>query len=69
MPTLLQIGASLGMGSTGRIAEEIAALARTDGWKTYMAHGSRYVGKSQMNAIQIGSKLDEYIHFGQNLFF
>ena len=67
MFTLLQIGASLGMGSTGRIAEEIAALARANGWKTYMAHGSRYVGKSLMNTIQIGSILDECIHFGQNL--
>ena len=68
MPTLLQIGASLALGSTGRISEDIATLARAKGWETYMAHGSRYVGKSQMKNIHIGSKLDEYIHFGQGLF-
>ena len=68
MPSVLQIGASLALGSTGRISEDIATLARAKGWDTYMAHGSRYVGKSQMKSIHIGSKLDEYIHFGQGLF-
>ena len=67
MPTILQIGASLALGSTGRISEDIATLARTAGWDTYMAHGSRYVGRSEMIPIHVGSKLDEYIHFAQGL--
>lgn len=65
---LLQINVTANWGSTGKIAESIGLVAQMRGWEIYMAHGSRYVCRSQMKSIQIGSKLDEFIHFGQGLF-
>lgn len=62
MPKLLQINVTLGNGSTGRIAEQIAEKATLHGWDCYMAHGGRYVGKSQFPAFQVSSKYDNYIH-------
>ena len=63
MPTLLQLDTCLGVGSTGRIAEMIGELARNVGWRTYMAHGSRFVNSSSMTSIQMGGMLDEYGHY------
>lgn len=63
MPTLLQFDTCLGSGSTGRIAEIIGDLARDAGWQTYMAHGSRFVKKTSMTAIQVGNKMHEYKHY------
>lgn len=62
MPKVLQIDSCLGIGSTGRIAEGIATAARKSGWDTYMAHGARYIGKTEQIPIMVGSKLDEYQH-------
>lgn len=64
---LLQINACVGVRSTGRIAESIGVCAQKRGWDTYIAHGARYTGKSAMSAIQIGTKLSEYIHYVQGL--
>lgn len=62
MPTLLQINATLNSGSTGKIAEQIAMTATKHGWNCFLAHGGRYLGKSQFNAIQVSSKMDNYTH-------
>lgn len=62
MPKLLQINVTLGSGSTGRIAEQIAEKAKAHGWDCFMAHGGRYVGKSDFKAIQVSSRFDNYIH-------
>ena len=62
MPTLLQINATLNSGSTGKIAEQIAITATKHGWNCFLAHGGRYIGKSQFEAIQVSSKMDNYIH-------
>lgn len=62
MPKLVQINATCNWGSTGRIAEQIGLLARTDGWDCYIVHGARYVRKSELNAIPVGSKFDDTLH-------
>lgn len=62
MPTLIQINTTLNFGSTGRIAEQIALLAQEYGWKCYIAHGARYVNKSQIKSIQIGTKFGNIFH-------
>lgn len=69
MPILLQIDSCLGILSTGRITESIGALAKTCGWKCYIAHGARFVGESRMNSIPVVTKFGEYIHYAQSLFF
>jgi len=69
MPVLLQIDSCLGIGSTGRISESIGSLAKARGWNCYIAHGARYVGKTQLNSIQVGTKLGEYSHIVQSLLF
>lgn len=62
MPTLLQINVSLNKGSTGRIAEQIGALARNKGWETYIVHGARYKCNSEMYSIQSVSLFQEREH-------
>lgn len=68
MPRLLQIDSCRGILSTGRITESIGRLASECGWDCHIAHGARYVGRSQMSSYQIGSVMDEYIHFAGSLF-
>ena len=67
MPKLLQIDSCRGILSTGKISEQIGALARANGWETYIAHGARYVGYSDMISYQIGSQYSEYMHFAKSL--
>ncbi|WP_455637909.1 glycosyltransferase [Parabacteroides sp.] len=67
MPILLQIDSCLGILSTGRISESIGLLALKNGWDCYIAHGARYVGKSQMKTIQVVTKTGEYLHYAQSL--
>lgn len=62
MPKLVQINTTLNTGSTGRIAEQIAILAQNNGWDCYIAHGARYVNSSHIKTIQIGNRIDNYIH-------
>jgi len=62
MPKLLQINTTLNYGSTGRIAEQIALLAQSKGWDCYIAHGARYINKSAIQSIQIGTKWGNYFH-------
>lgn len=69
MPRLLQIDSCLGILSTGRITEGIAALASENGWECYIAHGARYVGRSKMRSYQVDTRLGEYLHFAGSLLF
>lgn len=62
MPILLQINTTLNSGSTGRIVEQISLMAEAEGWECYIAHGARYVNKSQFKTIQIGCKLENILH-------
>lgn len=67
---LLQIDACLNVGSTGRIAEDLAKLAQEHGWECYHIHGSRYVNPpSRMITYQPGSVADEYIHYAEHRLF
>lgn len=69
MPKLLQINTSLNKGSTGRIAEQIASLARSNGWETYVVHGARYVNKSDMYSLQVVTPLEERLHAIKSMLF
>lgn len=62
MSTLLQINTTLNLGSTGRIAEQIAIMAEAQGWNCYIAHGARYVNPSKIHSIQIGTKWSNILH-------
>lgn len=69
MPTLLHVNTTLNSGSTGRIAEQISLMAEAEGWNCYIAHGARYVNKSQLKTIRIGSKLGNIFHAIEGEFF
>lgn len=69
MPTLLQVNTTVGRGSTGRIAEIIASLAKSNSWSCYIAHGSRYVGTSNSSRYQVSNKIHEVFHFFYTRFF
>lgn len=62
IPIVLQINSTLNWGSTGRIAEQIAILAETRGFKCYIAHGARFINKSSIETIKIGTKFGNYVH-------
>ena len=62
MASILQINATCNWGSTGHIAEQIATLAEERGLDCYVAHGARYVRKSSIKTIPIGSKMGNEVH-------
>ena len=67
---LLQIDTCLGTGSTGRITENIARLAQSQGWECSIVHGARFVKRpSCMHDIQSVSKMGEYMHYVEGLLF
>ena len=65
---IIQINTGIGFGSIGRIAVQIGALVEQEGGICYYAHGSRYIAHTSPNAIRIGSKLEDYIHYAISLF-
>lgn len=62
MPKLFQINVTLNVGSTGRIVEQIGSLAVSQGWEVWIAHGPRFINKSEHNTYQICTLLEEKIH-------
>lgn len=58
---ILQINASVNSGSTGRIAEDIGKVMRTNGHESFIAYG-RGNRRSQSELIKIGSEVDVYLH-------
>ena len=67
MPKLLQINTSLNCNSTGKIAEQIGLLAKSQGWECYIAHGPRFVKDSSLHSYQVESKAGEKIHWLKSL--
>lgn len=63
MPRLFQINTTIGRGSTGRIAELISLLAKKEGWECFIAHGSRFVGGSEMFSFQVSGRFAELRHY------
>lgn len=66
MPKLLQINVTANWGSTGKIAEQIGTCAMSHDWESYMAYG-RMMNPSQSILIKVGSRLDVYKHYVENL--
>lgn len=64
MPKLLQINITANWGSTGKIAEQIGLCAINHGWESYVAYG-RYSNPSKSHLIKVGSKIDTYLHYGE----
>ncbi len=65
---IVQINTGIGFGSIGRIADQIGSLVEKEGDVCYYAHGSRYIVHSSPFAIKIGTKFEDYIHYGISLF-
>lgn len=63
MPKLLIINVALNWGSTGRIAEQVGALAKDDGWDVMIAHGARYQNPSEFDHYQVSTSLEEKVHW------
>ena len=60
---VLQINSVYGLGSTGRIATDIASRLRENNIESYIAYG-RETTIDNDHTLRIGSKLDYYIHGG-----
>lgn len=68
MKRLLQINATCNWGSTGRIADSIAAIASKQGWDCYLAHGGRYINPTNQKSIRVSSRIDNYFHAFKGVF-
>ncbi len=64
MPCLLQINFVANIGSTGRIAEQIGAMALSKGWSSYIAYG-RGARPSESHTFRVGTSFDFYFHGAQ----
>ena len=61
MKRLLQINVTANVGSTGRIAEQLGAMAKVNGWDSYIAYG-RSVSTSKSKLIRVGNAIDVLYH-------
>lgn len=69
MPRLLQINECLNF-STGKIAQSIGDTAILEGWESYITFSSREPEvPSKSKVIKVGTILNSYIHYAENLFF
>lgn len=68
MPKLFHINICSAVLSTGKIVEDICKVALRHGWDTYTAWG-RFAKPSVSKQIQVGNKLDTYIHYAAHKFF
>lgn len=66
MKTLLQLNCTANWGSTGKIAEQIGQCAMAHGWDSYIAYG-RMRNPSKSKLIRVGSRLNPYEHYAENL--
>lgn len=67
MPKLLQLNECLNF-STGKIAQSIGEAAMRNGWGSYIAYSSREsLVPCKSKVIEVGSKIDPYIHYAENL--
>ena len=58
---ILQIGIEVNSGSTGKITEQIGAVARKNGFESYITY-ARGFNPSDSNVIKIGNKLSIFMH-------
>jgi putative colanic acid biosynthesis glycosyltransferase len=65
---VLQINSVCGIGSTGRIATDIHAILKEEGFESYIAYG-RDFPKNCETAIRVGNKLDNYAHVAKTRLF
>ncbi|MCC8114762.1 MAG: glycosyltransferase [Bacteroidales bacterium] len=68
MKRVVQINSVSGIGSTGRIAEQIGRLAIKAGWESHIAFGREGI-PSKSQTFRIGGKIDNYMHFLQSRLF
>ncbi len=68
MPKLFQINADANWGSAGTITEQISNLVLENGWNSYVAYG-RDINPSKAHLFRVGSKVDVYEHYVENIFF
>lgn len=68
MPKLLQINVVNNVLSTGKIVEDIAKVAVSNGWESFVAYG-RYSKTSISREIRIGSMFDVYEHYMEHRLF
>lgn len=67
MPKLLQLNECLNF-STGKITQSIGETAMRNGWDSYIAYSSREsLVSCKSKVIKVGSKIDPYIHYAENL--
>jgi len=59
---LLQINTTVNTGSTGRLTEEIGQILQEQGHESYIAYKNAGPNGSRSKTIQIGNKLDIYMH-------
>lgn len=65
---LLQINECLHF-STGKITQQIGEAAIADGWESYIAFSGREPQmSSKSELVRVGSSLNSYIHYAENLF-
>lgn len=67
MKKLLQINVTSNWGSTGKIAEQIGQCAISRNWESYIAYG-RMSNPSKSMLVKVGTILDVYEHYAENLF-
>ena len=68
MPTLLQINVVSNVLSTGKICEDIAKVAQSKGWQTYIAYG-RWEKPGASESRRVGNNWDMYKHYVGHRFF
>ncbi len=68
MPKLLQINVVSNMLSTGKICEDIATVAISYGWESYIAYG-RWAKPSVSHDRRVGGQLDMYEHYAEHRLF
>lgn len=62
MAKLLIINPAKNYGSTGKIAEQIGLLAKTNGWDVRMVNSVRYGRPSNLKSLATGNKISEQFH-------
>ena len=68
MTKILQINATANSGSTGKIAEQINQVAKSQGWETYLAYG-RNMQPSNSKLVHVGNMLQVYEHYAEHRLF
>ena len=68
MPKLFQINICSNILSTGKICEDIAKVAISHGYESYIAYG-RMAKPGVSNEIRIGSKIETYEHYAEHCLF